>query len=68
MVMELMATERWKKYNLLVKSYLGNALHTMNQMTDNEMIAFVLTRLTYSSVFLAAFPALLKKYTKVCLI
>ncbi|KAL1565757.1 Nucleolar Complex 2 protein [Salvia divinorum] len=67
MVKELMATKRWKKYNLLVKSYLGNALHTLNQMTDNEMIAFMLRRLRYSSVFLAAFPALLRKYTKVAL-
>lgn len=67
MIKELMATKRWKKYNLLVKSYLGNALHTLNQMTDNEMIAFMLRRLKYSSVFLAAFPALLRKYTKVCL-
>ncbi|KAG6386469.1 hypothetical protein SASPL_155372 [Salvia splendens] len=67
MVKELMATKRWKKYNLLVKSYLGNALHTLNQMTDNEMIAFMLRRLRYSSVFLAAFPALLRKYIKVAL-
>lgn len=67
MVKDLMATKRWKKYNLLVKSYLGNSLHTLNQMTDNEMIAFMLRRLKYSSVFLSAFPALLRRYTKVCL-
>ncbi|KAH6765749.1 Noc2p family [Perilla frutescens var. hirtella] len=67
MVKDLMATKRWKKYNHLVKSYLGNALHTLNQMTDNEMIAFMLRRLKYSSVFLAAFPALLRKYVKVAL-
>lgn len=66
-VKDLIATKRWKKYNHLVKSYLGNALHTLNQMTDNEMIAFMLRRLKYSTVFLAAFPALLRKYIKVCL-
>ncbi|KAL3850067.1 hypothetical protein ACJIZ3_011949 [Penstemon smallii] len=67
MVIDLMSTRRWKNYNHLVKSYLGNALHVLNQMTDNEMIAFMLRRLRYSSVFLAAFPALLRKYVKVAL-
>ncbi|KAK4419497.1 Nucleolar complex protein 2 [Sesamum alatum] len=67
MVIDLMTTRRWKNYNHLVKSYLGNSLHVLNQMTDNEMIAFMLRRLKYSSVFLAAFPALLRKYTKVAL-
>lgn len=66
MVMDLMTTRRWKNYNHLVKSYLGNALHVLNQMTDNEMIAFMLRRLKSSSLFLAAFPALLRKYIKVC--
>lgn len=65
MIMELMTTRRWKNYNHLVKSYLGNALHVLNQMTDNEMIAFMLRRLKFSSLFLAAFPALLRKYIKV---
>ncbi|KAL0435476.1 UNVERIFIED_CONTAM: Nucleolar complex protein 2 [Sesamum radiatum] len=65
MVIDLMTTRRWKNYNNLVKSYLGNSLHVLNQMTDNEMIAFMLRRLKYSSVFLAAFPALLRKYIKV---
>ncbi|KAL7151767.1 hypothetical protein ABFS83_04G053100 [Erythranthe nasuta] len=67
MVMDLMNTRPWKNYNHLVKSYLGNALHVLNQMTDNEMIAFMLRRLQYSTVFLAAFPALLRKYVKVAL-
>ncbi|KAL0419642.1 UNVERIFIED_CONTAM: Nucleolar complex protein 2 [Sesamum radiatum] len=67
MVIDLMTTRRWKNYNHLVKSYLGNSLHVLNQMTDNEMIAFMLRRLKYSSVFLAAFPALLRKYIKVAL-
>lgn len=58
-------TKQWKNYNHIVKSYLGNALHVLNQMTDTEMIAFTLRRLKYSSVFLAAFPSLLRKYIKV---
>ncbi|XP_073292362.1 nucleolar complex-associated protein 2 [Primulina huaijiensis] len=67
MVVDLMNTKRWKNYNHLVKSYLGNSLHVLNQMTDNEMIAFMLKRLRYSSLFLAAFPALSRKYIKVAL-
>lgn len=67
MIIELMNTRAWKNYNHLVKSYLGNALHVLNQMTDTDMIAFTLRRLKFSSVFLAAFPSLLRKYVKVVL-
>ncbi|KAB2018635.1 hypothetical protein ES319_D08G243000v1 [Gossypium barbadense] len=66
-IIELMNTKQWKNYNHLVKSYLGNALHVLNQMTDTKMISFTLRRLQYSSVFLAAFPSLLRKYIKVAL-
>ena len=41
-------------------------LHVLNQMTDTKMISFTLRRLQYSSVFLAAFPSLLRRYIKVC--
>uniref|UniRef100_A0A5B6YU92 Nucleolar complex protein 2 n=1 Tax=Davidia involucrata TaxID=16924 RepID=A0A5B6YU92_DAVIN len=64
-IIDLMSTKQWKNYNHLVKSYLGNALHVLNQMTDTEMISFTLRRLRYSSIFLAAFPSLLRKYIKV---
>lgn len=64
-ILDLMNTKRWKNYNHLVKSYLGNALHVLCQMTDTEMISFTLRRLQYSSIFLAAFPVLLRKYIKV---
>uniref|UniRef100_A0A2N9EY38 Nucleolar complex protein 2 homolog n=1 Tax=Fagus sylvatica TaxID=28930 RepID=A0A2N9EY38_FAGSY len=66
-IMDLISTKQWKNYNHLVKSYLGNALHVLNQMTDTEMISFTLRRLKYSSIFLAAFPSLMRKYTKVAL-
>ncbi|KAI3710849.1 hypothetical protein L2E82_40643 [Cichorium intybus] len=67
MILEAMNTRAWKNYNHLVKAYLGNALHVLNQMTDTDMIAFTLRRLKFSSLFLAAFPALLRKYIKVVL-
>ncbi|XP_052186967.1 nucleolar complex-associated protein 2 [Diospyros lotus] len=63
----LMNTKQWKNYNHLVKSYLGNALHVLNQMTDMEMISFTLRRLRYSVIFLAAFPSMLRRFIKVAL-
>ncbi|XP_068338305.1 nucleolar complex-associated protein 2 [Pyrus communis] len=66
-ILDLMNTKRWKNYNHLVKSYLGNALHVLRQMTDTEMISFTLRRLQYSSIFLTAFPVLLRKYIKTAL-
>ncbi|XP_059665168.1 nucleolar complex-associated protein 2 isoform X2 [Cornus florida] len=65
MIVDLMNTKQWKKYNHLVKSYFGNSLHVLNQMTDTEMISFTLRRLRYSTIFLAAFPSFLRKYIKV---
>ncbi|XP_078427404.1 noc2p family isoform X2 [Wolffia australiana] len=66
-VLDLANTKLWKKYGSLVKLYLGNALHVLNQMTDEDMISFTLKRLKPSAVFLAAFPVLLRKYVKVLL-
>ncbi|CAL1366008.1 unnamed protein product [Linum trigynum] len=66
-MLKVMGTRKWKKYSHLVKSYLGNALHVLNQMTDAQMVAFTLRRLKYSSLLLAAFPSLLRKYVKVAL-
>ncbi|KAL8129958.1 hypothetical protein V2J09_019113 [Rumex salicifolius] len=66
-ILELKNSKQWTNYSHLVKSYLGNSLHVLNQMTDAEMIAFTLRRLKYSSIFLAAFPSLLRKYLKVAL-
>lgn len=66
-IMELKNTRPWKNYNHLVKSYLGNSLRVLNQMTDPGMISFTLRRLKHSSVFLSAFPSLLGKYIKVAL-
>lgn len=64
-IMYITNTRQWKNHNDLVKSYLGNSLHVLNQMTDTKMVSFTLGRLRSSSVLLAAFPALLRKYVKV---
>ncbi|XP_022133977.1 nucleolar complex protein 2 homolog isoform X2 [Momordica charantia] len=66
-IQDLITKKQWKSFNHIVKSYLGNALHILNQMTDTEMISFTLRRLKYSSVFLVAFPSFQRKYIKVAL-
>lgn len=66
-VSELEKCTRWKKVEPLIKSYLGNTLHILNQMTDNQMIAFTLRRLKASVCFLAALPRFTRKYLKVAL-
>ncbi|KAJ6796772.1 nucleolar complex protein 2-like protein isoform X2 [Iris pallida] len=66
-IMDLMTTKVWKKNGCLMKLYLGNALHILTQMTDEQMISFTLKRVKASAVFLAAFPTLLRKYIKVAL-
>lgn len=64
-ILELTSTPLWKKHGNLMRIYLGNALHILNQMTDEQMISFTLKRVKASAVFLAAFPSLLRKYIKV---
>mgnify|MGYP000733494094 FL=1 len=59
---------RWKKFEPLVKSYLGNTLHILTQMTDNQMISFTLKRLKASTSFMGALPRFARKYLKVPLI
>ncbi|KAM0950150.1 putative nucleolar complex protein [Dioscorea sansibarensis] len=66
-ILELTTTPLWKKHGNLMRIYLGNALHILNQMTDEQMISFTLKRVKASAVFLAAFPSLLRKYIKVAL-
>ena len=41
-ILELKETKPWRNFGNLVKSYLSNALHVMNQMTDNQMISFII--------------------------
>jgi hypothetical protein len=49
-----------------MRIYLANAVHMITEMTDEQMIAFIVHRVRASTVFLAAFPSLLRKYVKVC--
>ncbi|ONM19234.1 Nucleolar complex protein 2-like protein [Zea mays] len=47
-----------------MRIYLANALHMITEMTDEQMIAFIVHRVRASAVFLTAFPSLLRKYVK----
>ncbi|KAH9622743.1 hypothetical protein KSS87_004769 [Heliosperma pusillum] len=66
-VLNVKDTKPWKKYNHMVKSYLGNSLHALNRMTDAKEISFTLRRLKHSTLFMAAFPTLLRKFMKVAI-
>ncbi|ONM08492.1 Nucleolar complex protein 2-like protein [Zea mays] len=50
-----------------MRIYLANALHMIIEMTDEQMIAFIVHRVTASAVFLTAFPSLPRKYVKALL-
>jgi len=54
-------SSRWKKNVHLVKSYVGNALHVLVQMTDPAMLRFTLRRLAPSLPLLAPLPALQRR-------
>ncbi|KAL9238685.1 hypothetical protein vseg_013075 [Gypsophila vaccaria] len=66
-IINVKETKPWKKYNHMVKSFLGNALHALNRMTDPNEISFTLRRLKHSTLFMAAFPTLLRKFIKVAI-
>eukprot|EP00850_Spirogloea_muscicola_P001213 SM000004S15083 [mRNA] locus=s4:1147792:1153464:- [translate_table: standard] len=58
---------RWHRVEPLARSYLGNALHILGQMTDTVMIGFTLRRLTASVALLGPFPKLARKLLKLVL-
>ncbi len=51
----------------LVKSYIGNSLHLLGQMTEGAMLAFVLRRLRASTAMLAPFQKLQRRLLKLAL-
>jgi nucleolar complex protein 2 len=58
---------RWRKVEGLVKSYLGNTLHLLGQMTEPAMLAFLLRRLRASAAFLGPFDKIQRKLLKAAL-
>ena len=61
------ANARWKKVEPLAKSFIGNTLHLLGNLTDAEMTGMVLRRLNVSAPFMATFERLTKRVTRVAL-
>ena len=68
MGVEVKAAPRWRKVENLVKSYLGNSLHLLSQMTEPAMVSFTLRRLRASAAFLAPFEKINRKMLKQALV
>ncbi|XP_047327533.1 nucleolar complex-associated protein 2 [Impatiens glandulifera] len=63
-ILELKNTSKWKKLRPLIKSYLRSTLLLLDQVTDSDMLTFVLSRLQSSVVFFSDFPGLLRRLIK----
>lgn len=61
---ELGKSSKWRKVGTLVKSYLGNSLHLLGQMSEAAMMTFALRRLRPSVVFLAPFHKIQRRFLK----
>ncbi|GAB4817038.1 hypothetical protein N2152v2_004084 [Parachlorella kessleri] len=64
---QLTKLPRWRKVEPFIKSYLGNTLHLLGQMTDAAMLAFILRRVRASTLFLAPYEKLQRKFLKLAL-
>lgn len=64
---EVAKSPRWRKVAPLARSYLGNSLHLLGQMTEAAMLTFTLKRLRASVPLLGSFEAFTKKYLKAAL-
>ncbi|KAI9124378.1 hypothetical protein K1719_004300 [Acacia pycnantha] len=64
-VLEIKNTAKWKSIKPLIKSYLRSTLLLLNQVTDSEILAFSISKLRASIIFLAAYPSLLRRLVKI---
>ena len=58
---------RWKKVEPLARSFLGNTLHLLGQLTDPDMSRFLMSRLNASVPFFHTFERLTRKSLKAVL-
>ncbi|KAG8380485.1 hypothetical protein BUALT_Bualt06G0020300 [Buddleja alternifolia] len=63
-LVEMKKTSQWKSLKHLVKSYVRSTLLLLNQVTDTDILAFVMTRLQASLMFFLAFPSLMQRLIK----
>ena len=66
-VEKALQSSKWKKVGPLVKSYLGNSLHLVSNVTESTLSAFIFQRLRASIDLYTQFPILCKKLLKVSL-
>ncbi|MED6198199.1 hypothetical protein PIB30_063804 [Stylosanthes scabra] len=64
-ILELKNTSKWLSLKPHIKSYLRSTLVLLNQVTDSEILTFIISRLRTSIFFLVAFPTLLRKLLKI---
>ncbi|XP_061375147.1 protein REBELOTE isoform X2 [Gastrolobium bilobum] len=64
-VLELKATKKWLSLKPLIKSYLRSSVFLLSQVSDSEILTFLICRLRASIVFLVAFPSLLHKLIEI---
>ena len=62
------AQPRWKKVEPLARSFLGNALHLLGQLSDAAMAAFALSSLVPCAPFAQPFPRLTKLLLRAALL
>nr|CAB3462697.1 unnamed protein product [Digitaria exilis] len=64
-IMNLRNSKKWQTVDPLLKSYLRNSLELLSQLTDNKILAFVLTRLRASAVLFSAYPSTSSRLLKI---
>lgn len=64
-ILKLKNSSSWETVGPLLKSYLRSCLMLMNQVTDCQILVFVLVRIKASTIFFAAFPSLIGRLIKI---
>ncbi|XP_031505462.1 protein REBELOTE isoform X2 [Nymphaea colorata] len=66
-ILELQCTSKWTSMKPLVKSYFKSTFYLLTQVTDTQIIAFILSRLRDSVSFLVPFPELQRRLSKIAI-
>ncbi|CAM0948638.1 unnamed protein product [Alopecurus aequalis] len=64
-LMNLRNGQKWQDVEPLIKSYLRNSLDLLSQLTDNQILTYVLTQLRTSAVYFSAYPSTSRRLLKI---
>lgn len=64
-VLKSLNTSEWENVRLFLRSYLKSCLLLLNQVTDGQILIFILSRIKPSVAFFAAFPSLAEFLIKI---